>query len=51
LNRGGTSAPLDDDLGLLEVRVGFATGKKEEIGWENKGDAARMALSWLIELY
>ena len=28
LNRGGTSAPLDDELGRLEVRVGFGIGNK-----------------------
>ena len=28
LNRGGTSAPLDDELGQLEVRVGFGIGNK-----------------------
>ena len=28
LNRGGTSAPLNDELGRLEVRVGSAIGKK-----------------------
>ena len=28
LNRGGTSAPLNDELGRLEVRVGFGIGNK-----------------------
>ena len=32
LNRGGTSAPLDDELGRLEVRVGFGIGNKR---WTN----------------
>ena len=27
-NRGGISAPLDDELGRFEVRVVFAIGKK-----------------------
>ena len=28
MNRGGTWAPLDDELGRLEVRVGFGIGNK-----------------------
>ena len=31
MNRGGTSAPLDGELGRLEVRVVFAIGKKRLI--------------------
>ena len=45
LNRGGTSAPLDDDLGLLEVRVGFATGKKRLVG-KRKGTQLGTQLEW-----
>ena len=31
MNRGGTTNPLDDELGRLEVRVVFAIGKKRLI--------------------
>ena len=35
MNRGGTSAPLDGELGRLEVRVVFAIGKKRLIDQEH----------------
>ena len=36
MSRGGTSAPLEDELCRLEVRVVFAIGKKRLIDSQNK---------------
>ena len=36
MSRGGTSAPLEDELCRLEVRVVFAIGKKRLINSQNK---------------